>query len=450
MTVKERELLEKIAPSFNQFLKQGKKFKLSSFSQEIDPNLNIKDIQRLLRIHFVLTRKSEEDNNLGVIDFVSSLPERLRRIKTTVELKSIFLDGEVKGKIDWYKTVQMRYNRDPKSKTHFICNQTERNYDIPENLVLKRLLQIINGIIVEDLQYAIENKYDWIHEWIDDKQLKEVLKSVYLRNIYLKRINLEDVVTDERMINRAMKSRTPLYREAAELLSRYNKLMNYEIDSNEAKSLLKNTFIRPGKITTLFELYWVIEMIQQFKDVQLQLLDEGSTCVAKWTHNGYSYEIYHNSSAGFNFETNINNPPQSLSEGDYFVREFKSIKKFEELAQEKYFGNLRPDIIVIIKNPVGIIDLIFIGEVKYTINHDYALQGLKELLTYVSLIQEQSGHIDRDNAVFSSSGRIRGCLFVDDIPNFSIKHDECIRCIKFSDGVNTLIDLLEIREKENN
>ena len=444
---KEKIILKKIADHFNQYLKQGKKFDYTSFSQDAELNLNIENIQRLLRIHFVLT-KTEDDGRVGIIDFIAALPERLRRFKTTVKLDTTLLDGEVKGNIEWYQTFQRRYQRDPNNKTLFVCNQTERDYDIPENLVLKELLRIIYTIIYEDLQTAIKNEYNWIHDWTDETQLKEILKSVFLKNVYLKRITLEKNPINERMIVRAMKSRLPLYREAAELLSRYNKLSNSELDDREAQSLLKNTFIKPNKIETLFELYWIIEIIHQFKDVHLELLEEGNTCVATWKHNGYNYEIYHNCCPDcFVLKPNLTDP-KNLTEGDYFIREYKVIKKYEQLTDKGYFGTLRPDIVLIRrKNLERTIDFVLVGEVKYTTNENYALQGLWELLTYVSLLQEKDNYVDKDLVVFSSSGRIKGCLFLDDISNFTIKSDDCISCMKFGEPAEKLRDMIPGQSK---
>ena len=437
MNAKEKEqiLLGKIANNFNQYLKQGEKFNFSSFSQDIDPNLNINDIQRLLRIHFVLTKK-DDDYKMGVIDFVTCLHERLQRIKTTLKANPTLFDGEIRGNVDWGKTFSTRNNRDPRNHSLFVCTQIERDYDIPENLVLKRLLQIIHEIITNDLRNAFQNEYDWIYDWIDDKKLKEILKSSYLRNVYLKRIGHKKIIINEHMINRAKNSRFKIYREAAELLVRYNKLLNYDFDDSEAKSLLKNTFIKPNKKETLFELYWIIEIINQFENVKLEILEKGRSCVARWKSNGYYFEIFHNSSAAFSFNPKVFDPAQYLENGTYFNREFKQIKKYEELTGKNYFGNLRPDIVLTRKNTQGILDLVFIGEVKDTTSREYAYQGLKELLTYIALIQKNSDYIDDDKKLRTSSGKIIGCLFTDEVLNFSIKSDECIRHIKFGERLD--------------
>ncbi len=95
-------LLEEVADDFNQFLMYGN---LSSFTQKIEPNLNIDNLAKLLRIHYVLTM-SKDGGRVGVIDFVEQLTERLRRIKTTVKKETERFEGEVKGRINWKHTIR--------------------------------------------------------------------------------------------------------------------------------------------------------------------------------------------------------------------------------------------------------------------------------------------------------------------------------------------------------
>ncbi|MGC9316376.1 MAG: hypothetical protein ACP5G4_12235, partial [bacterium] len=76
------KLLTEIADDFCQFLRQGQ-INVQSFAEKSQPNLNIDDVRKLLRIHFALT-KSDDPENPGVIDFLEKLPQRIRRIKTTV------------------------------------------------------------------------------------------------------------------------------------------------------------------------------------------------------------------------------------------------------------------------------------------------------------------------------------------------------------------------------
>jgi len=413
----------------------------TSFTKKIDPNLNIDSIEKLLKIHFVLTRK-DSNNEVGVIDFVENLASRLRRIRTTVIQRPELFLGEVKGRIRWKETLSRRYSQDPDDKSIFICDRTLKEYDIPENLVLKKLLQIIHNIIYSDLDFAIKNEYKWLREWTKEKELREILDQLFYRNVYLKRINLSNARINDRMLNIAAKSRVPLYREAAILLSRYKDLMDYKLDADEAKELLNNTFIMPDKLDVLFELYWAIKLIRQFdsEEVRLQLIEPGNNLIAIWELHDDKYYLYHDSigkSGKFKFSENIEGLAEKLSEHDnYLGRELKVLSQLEDMVgkTESLWGG-RPDILLEKYDKKGKLISVFIGEVKYTDDKGYAVQGLRELLEYMALIKEKDKYTEDYIDLFDKLKVVRGCLFVDRVEGLAISTPN-IQVAMFNDGKN--------------
>jgi len=429
------QLLDELAPNLNTYLMSGNVYNLTSFSKKIDPSLNIDNITRLLRIHFVLTQST--NSNVGVIDFVEQLSQRLRRVKTTVRRETEVLSGEVKGKIRWKDTVIQRYNQNPKDYTLFVCDRGERDYDIPENLVLKSLLQIIHSIVYEDLAVAFENKYEWLKQWTREKELKTILTSLFLRNVYLKRIDLTNVTVNDRMINRAAASRLALYRDAALLISRYRRLMNYELDAVEARELLTNTFIKPEAMSVLFELYWAIKIIKQFEQfggVRFQLLEPGSKMVAKWEDNDYRYNIYHDSTGSFQFHESTGSLGDVLKDSDnYLGRELKVLSKLEQMVgipQDLWGG--RPDIILEKYTKDNQLVAVLIGEVKYTDDQAYAIQGLRELLEYMAMIRAHGSYIEDYHNLFGKLQTVKGCLFTDRVAE-RIEGDKEVQVVMFGD-----------------
>ncbi len=425
MKASEEILLKEISKDLNQFLKSGDLLPFSEeFLKEIDPNLNIVDLSTLLKIHFVLTKANEEYNKVGVIDFIKNLSQRLRRIKTTITKETEVFEGEVRGRINWMNTISERYKRNPKERTLLVCEKKEKDYNIAENLVLKCLLQIISSIIYSDLEFAFENKYIWLKEWIDDeKKLKDTLKNLFLRNVYLKRIDLKTATITDRMISKAKSSRNTLYRDSANLLERYYKLMAYDLDPSESKELLNNTFIKPEKTEVLFELYWTIKIINQFKNPKFHIIEPGSNIVADWEIDGYKYKIFYNSSGSLEFKEKIHALIAKLKDKDnYFGRELKVIEKLEEIAEIKpdsLWGG-RPDIVLEKFDDNNNLISIFLGEVKYTQDKNYAYQGLKELLEYMALIKQKGKYVDDYQNLFSESCKIKGCLFLDYIDDFQL------------------------------
>jgi len=414
------KLLEEIAPDFNQFLKYGN---LTSFTKEIDPNLNIDNVCKLLRIHFVLT-VGRDGESPGVIDFVKKLPERLRRIKTTVARNPELLEGRVQGRINWSRTIKHRACTNPNDKISFVCDRRETNYNIAENLVLKSLLKTIHDIVYDDLVTAFKNKYTWLRQWVKEQDLREVLDQVYHRNVYIRRVKLGNVNVTERMISRTAKSRIELYREAADLLTKYRRLMAYDLDDAEAKKVLRNTFIEPKKTETLFELYWIIRITKQFGDPTFYLIEPETNAVASWKTDGYDYTIYHDSVGSCGFHETLSDLAEHLKSRDnYLGRELKVEEKLQEMAgmeSDSLWGG-RPDIVLEKRDEHGKLVSVFVGEVKYTQNRRYAVQGLKELLEYMALIKRNGEYLEDYENLFFSLRNVRGCLFLDHIPDKKLR-----------------------------
>lgn len=433
-------LLDEIGDEFCAYLQSGD-ICLNSFFRRIDPTLNINDIKRLLRIHFVLTE--DRDGEKGVINFVKELPRHLRRIKTSVQQRPDIFEDEIKGKINWQKTYIERNKKNAKSKNLFVCDRIDRDYDISENFVLKKIISVIHSIVYYDLKPAIDNNYFWIKDWSEDKLLKHTLKNVFFKNIYLRRIKpVEYILLSDREINKVMSSRKKVYRDSAKLLARYNKLMNYDLHLEEAKELLRNTFIHPEKTEVLFELYWVFKIIQAFQknsqNVRFNIIDGTNNIVAEWEDKKCKYRIYHNSVGRFRFWESLREASVPEDDG-FFVRESIALKKWEQLSAlffdlnklDSLWGG-RPDIILEISDiHTDRISKVLIGEVKYTDNINYAAEGLRELLEYVSLIKIGQKYCLPKNEIFTSDN-IFGYLFVDKVDYKSNRLDN-ITVVKFGD-----------------
>jgi len=431
-------LIDDIAEDFVIFLKEGEKMDFSSIFQEMDPSLKIINIEKLLRIHFVLT-ETDQEGNVGVIQFVQNLPDRLRRVKTTVKPKTEKYEGEVRGRIKWNETINLQNNCNSGIPS-FICDRIERNYNITENIILKKVISIIYEIIEYDLKEAIEGQYSWLHEWIKEDKLKDVVSSLFFKNIYLKRITKDQDVITEQMITRAMKSRIPLYRDAAFLLLRYRKLLNFEFDSTEAKKILASTFIKPNKVETLFELYWIIKLIRHFKELTKDItfipLEKGENCVAHWTINGRDYRIFHNSTANLILREGIYENAKALTnKNSFFGRRIRSIEALQELLEttglDLWRG--RPDIILEMRNRDQSLIKVLIGEVKYTNNRTYATIGLQELLEYMALSKQGDGYLEPFTELFQRHQFVIGCLFTDIIPDFTVKGNKIVKAIQFGE-----------------
>ncbi len=432
--VNEETILNEISADIPHYLRNGRIDEVMKSAAEAD--LNIKDLDRLLRIHFVLTEKVKE--------FSEKLEGRIRRIKTTVSSHKSEYRGQVRGRISWKDTFSRRMATNPLDKTLFMCVEREREYNIPENLVLKRILQIIHDIVYSDLKPAIDGRYNWVDIWSDEKGVKEVLNSIYFKNIYLKRVSLEDLHITENMIQRAKKSRQPLYRDAAYLLERYRKITGYNIDESEARELLKNTFIKPEKTEELFELYWIIKIMNSFgKEIWKKPIIEkdNDSVIAEGMFGDFRYVIYHNSTGSFHFHEKLPDDNDDLAKINkaypFLAREAKVVEKLNGMVgvDENSLWGGRPDIVIekYHKNSDDLVS-VFIAEVKYTNNKRYAIEGLKELLEYLAFIKKNEEYLEKFNSLFEGLEKVKGGLFTDQIDKFSISEDEKIFHIMFGDS----------------
>jgi hypothetical protein len=437
-----RELVEAIADDFNTYI--GKGVRLDPLVGDFDPDLNIDDLDQLLRIHFVLTE--DEDDRPGVIDFVRRLPDRLRQLKTTNSHRLVEREGEIRGHIAWDETIKRRYREGGGRGNQYVCRETRENYDIEENVVLKSLLYRIHDIVFRDLEHALESPadYGWLAEWVDaETQFAEVFDKIFRENIYLRRINSENQEITDRMLRSVKQSRNPLYAEAARLLERYQRLMNYDLDGTEARTLLENTFIRPEQTETLFELYWVFRILDCYDSVQFELLDGQSDVVTAWETAASRYVLYHDStgSSTLSFSerlADIGCP----SEDGYLFRTVHIHDRWQQIAaelfdisgQDSLWGG-RPDIVLERYDEGSTTpSAVFVGEVKYTTNASYAAQGLRELLEYMAYVREGGEYIEKQDDVLASK-RVTGMLFVDQVDAYAEHNEVEIPLLQFGNHV---------------
>lgn len=448
------ELLEAVADDFHTFLRRGVRFERVIGSAHT--NLDIDDVETLLRVHFVLT-ESNEDRSVGVLDFMRHLEDRVRQMKTTTAPQSREYRGEVRGRIDWQGTVKSRARKGRLDEPVFVCSEPEEHYNIDENLVLKRLLTVIREIVTEDLEYAVENPegYEWLSAWTspldgsssrDAESAVDVLKRVYERNVYLQRISVDEGEVTDRTIESVKRSRSVFYQEAAELLDQYRQLMRHELDAEEARDILNHTIIAPEKTETLFELYWVFSLLNTFDSAEYRVLAEwreSPSTVAQWEQDESRFVLSHDSTGeALTFHEKLES--QKIESDGYLFRLKEVLTRWQLLSKElldrggsdSLWGG-RPDIVLerFEKNAdeEWVVEDVFIGEVKYTQDTDYVATGLRELLEYMAFVRHADGNQDyvEDMEHVLESITVRGLLFTDALDIESPDVEEGIRIIEY-------------------
>jgi len=452
------EIVEAIKGDFHTYLRKG--VRLDSVVGEAHPDLDIVDVESLLRIHFVLTSNAGKETAVGVTDFVDQLPERVRRLKTTTTGRRETVRGEVKGTVDPHETLKRRSQIGRPDEPLFVCLQREEHYDIEENLVLKRLLTVIRDILREDLKPILDDPegYDWLRYWTtpgkeqDDELPHERLLRMYRENIYLKRISVDENDVTARMIESVKRSRNQLYREAATLLERYRRLMRQQLTDKEAREVLNNTMIAPEADDTLFELYWIFRLLGTFNQVEFRVIrDQNPSIIASWEGAGYQYTLYHNSTGDQSqFREELNDVP--TDEDGYLRRMHEVLQTWQNLSDrllnrggaDTLWGG-RPDIILervaISEDDASELEQVFVGEVKYTADPDYVATGLRELLEYMAFVRRSTDdqYIEDTDHILGAKD-VKGLLFVDQI-KINSDVESAIDIVQFGEKLPAVIDM---------
>ncbi|MCK8825678.1 hypothetical protein [Fuchsiella alkaliacetigena] len=405
MPERSKELMEDVAEQLIIYLQAGY-LNPNSFIKQLETG--IVDFIQLLKLHFLLKEELRS--------FVRELPTRLRSLQLSTKQFKRLLTGEIRGKIDWQQTFKERARTNYGGAKRFVCQQSHKNYSTQENLVLKELLTVLQGIVTQELK---QSDYQWLAHWQGEEGLVQILEELYLQNIYLSRINSGKLSLTQRMIADVSQSRQPLYRQAAELLGFYRRLVNPQgwtaRDKAEVKQLLGQTFIQPQQEEVFFELYWIIKFLAaQQAEVQLYPITNGSNLVAKWSKNSKDYFLYHNSTGSSNLNWRVDLEEIEHSQLPYLQRRGRAHKKSQFWAAQIFdsqindiFWQGRPDLLIeVIDTKSGNLKKVIIGEVKYTDRIATAKQGLQELADYLELLKVEGQYLEAELEV-------EGILFLD-------------------------------------
>ncbi len=440
-----KEIVNDVSKNIILYFMQGKK-QIGNLldSLEIEGlEETISDFEDFLKISFFL----KDD----VIRFLDFLPSGIRRIKTENQHKSIDTKGEIKGNIDWQKTVvnQIKTSDD----SYYSCNIPEKNYDILENLLLKKVLFELYTIMENNLKIPIEKKYQWVLDLnrnkknsdgkLGDKLLNN-FEQVYNKNVHLTRIQHPNTyeITDKH-IYAAQHSRSQLYRKAAEIYVEYNNLLNISTDEEwkeDFKELMEQTLFLPLSDDILFEFYAFFKVFYSIKDNfnskdnsdsnfkhTFNRIMEGSKELisAEIEEKNRMFCFYHNQQGRFDYEYKLDNlKKENVNDQEHeFLFRYKEVvvnhtKIYNELCKNKndyVFYKLRPDITIEIcdmieKELKGVI----IGEVKYTSNMKTISKGLKELLEYLQYAKYDGEYLTKKHQ--NEEINLCGVLIVNKLP----------------------------------
>lgn len=437
-------LVEQLSEDILTYVMHGS-FPDEHLASEIKPDAldeRFYEYEMLIRLHFIL--------DPDVISFVESLPSRLRSIKTQTKRVSTESRGGLDGRINWTETIKHRHSRNPTDPSLFVCENRSENYDIDENVVLKRLLALIYSTIDECEEY-LSRDYEWVTErWKESDDLIGTMREIFERNVHVTRIREPEAYEPTpRMIQRATESRNKIYQDASRLLRQYHRTL--EGDENAIRDLLHRTAITPDDDETLFELFVLfryIEAIEELSDdrFRLRTIESGSQEVAKLVDENAEIVIYHDNSArdrGLSFLSDVpDKDPDDLSRTEFVEREARLVT--DEYFIDRSFRTTtgRPDVIVLEVQSDSNTEYL-ITEVKYSTRPETIQQGIRETLEYLAFLRDGGDLVHEDQEYFGSGWN--GILVVQDMDRetASIEEQRSIRILQATELESQLTEVLE-------
>lgn len=433
MKTPKEELIKEINDDLITYLKSGY-FSPNTFLKKL--NLNIENFERLIKLHFILLNEVRE--------YIKNLPFLIRTLKVSSSMNEQISREAIKGQINWQKTIKERLNTGYRDKTLFSVSERNKQYNTKENIVLKKFIEILYSIIHQELNMVDFEKYEWYKA---GKEINKIIKEIYEKNIYLSKIDVKNIKVTDRMLEDVKRNRNYIYYKTAKLFKLYRDYLSLKVDENRLKELFERTFIEIADENTLFELYWVIRIIKEnAKDYKMYIMDGKENKVATWEDNTHLYTIYHDSTGSNEliFKISVDEVRKSLITNEFLKRQLKVYDQFRiigsklfedrEICENIWQG--RPDIIIEVRNKeTNKLEKVILGEVKYTTDKNYVLQGLRELLEYIYFLKDQYGKFIYES--INQEIKIKGILFTDKIEHECI-NNELVRVVSYGSSFENL------------
>ena len=234
--------------------------------------LTSSELKTLKTVHFLF---SDEVKRL-----IDSLPNLMRNLAHSTKKESATVRGNIRGKIEWDKTLKVRYDRGFNDKSLFVCAPPSKYYDLEENqllkFILKKLIQLTkNNLIIVKKDSEIDlDKLDidnWQH--IIRHRVNESRKT--LNKVYFNEI--QDIKPKNKHVRKCFKNRNRLYNHVAEVYSLYEKLFILN-DKCVIADFISKHLIKTADVHKLYELYIFFSLVRGLdENKQLKLIYSGNS-----------------------------------------------------------------------------------------------------------------------------------------------------------------------------
>lgn len=357
------------------------------------------DFETLKQTHFALSP--------SVTGYLQVLGTRVRSLKTTTKRVQTRTRGAIEGRIDWQATYEARY-AEGGNRALFETRQAATEYNLPENLVVRKLIAVLEEVQREQLSKLddeVLRKARWKPSGAT-VPLADELRRIVNWDVHIRRIkDPTDITLTDRDLTRAARARHSLYRDSAEQLRTYRWLMADEWDEPMVKELLERTLLYLDELPKLYELYCgyhLIRLLGSINDIEMQQL-RSSEPLALFESDSQTITVYWDEHGPLSFNESVSAQPEyDISEPEYgfsdsYTQRFANAAEAYERAMASVTGSTQsmnfyrgqPDLIVVFTDGENNIERILIGEVKYRTSLKGFRAGLKQLIKYIHFARDE-------------------------------------------------------------
>lgn len=237
-------------------------------------NLNEQDKKILLYIYFITNPVTQNlINNLK--KYRSDISISTRKQRTTFY-------GQVKGTINWNLTIKERLTTGSLINPLFICNPTKKDYDLPENIILKYLLSKLSEMISFIIKKVSEVKEQ--KSWITLLKNSSEEINMTLNSPYIKLISNVSKI-DTRHLSHLNQNKKIHYKSLLNCYILYNKVFIKKDIESQKTLLLEQALINLNddklyEIYILFKLYRLLDTYTINKSFKLLGIAKTNSTVA--------------------------------------------------------------------------------------------------------------------------------------------------------------------------
>lgn len=317
-------------------------------------------------------------------EFISGqLYHIVRQISHSTRDERVLSEGAIRGRIDWGASLKEWCSHGYVNKNAYVCREAVKEFDTPENLLLKYVLKKTDGILkrlpTELVKEISEQQEKEKTPWTNDLALMSHELSKYMKNVYIKSISSVNMI-DAKTESRAKGTRKIAYHKAIEAYDMYNTYVNnsmnliQEDNIEEIRKVLNRTSLLALDENARYEIYALIKVlnglnnIASVEDLHWGPIKSGREEIAFFEKvgDGLSIRVYYN----------------TLPAGMKNSKEYSRILEIYKLPG----GPRRPDIILEFTCENNTYYLLI--EVKNTNNRDYIVDGLYKVFGYLKDYEE--------------------------------------------------------------